>query len=471
MLSFKENNIDEKGIVMEQNTKMKKVPLKMKLGWSSLAFSAAISYTLVSYLSLFGSDVLGLNIGAIGMALLISKVFDGVSDVLIGILIDKTHTRYGKARPYALAIVGYWICTALLFSAPRMNEFAGIMYLFVMYTLANSLFSTMYATAEASHMANALNDTRQSLSLISFAGVISSIGGLIAGIALPQFIAAAGTDINAWRKLVWILAIPLSLLGTLRFFLVKEVKNVSDNEEKKEQQSTLSVKEMLTALKENKYITILAVLVFIAFFVTALTNTASNYYAKYILGDLGLNSIMSLALLPLILMMMFIPMLARKFTLKKCIYAMMLSGFVGSLIRFIDLDNVWICFLGSCMFNVSFSAFYGFAGNMVVECIEYGEWKTGKRVEGLMGAMQSVMNKLGSGLGGAIGGMLLALSGYDGMLEVLPSSATNMIISMSNIFPAVFVIIFVLIFRKYDLEKQMPQIKNELEKKKAEAER
>lgn len=447
--------------VMKDNSTTKKISLKMKLCWSSLSFSAAVAYTLVAFLSLFGSDVLGLNVGAIGAILLVSKVFDGISDVLIGILVDKTHTRFGKARPYALAIVGFWICMALIFSAPKMSAFADLCYLFVLYTLAYSLFSTMYVTAEAPHMVNALSDTSQSLSLISFAGVVTALGGLIAGVMLPQFIAAAGTDINAWRRMVWILAIPLALLGTLRFFCVKEIRNVDadisdqDNKTKK----TLSTKEMFSAIKENKYIMIIAILVFVAYFTNTLQNTAANYYVKYVLGDLGLGSIMALGMIPLLLVMMIIPALAKKFTLKKCIYALMVIGILGSLIRFIALDNVWVCFLSTCMFNVSCSAFCGFVGNMVVECIEYGEWKTGKRVEGLMGSIQSVMNKVGSGIGGAIGGMLLAMAGYDGTLEALPSSAMNMIIAMCTVIPAILIAIFILIFRKYDLEKQMPEIR------------
>ena len=83
----------------QANENRKKIPMKLKLGWSSSAFSLAVSFALTGYISFYATDVMGLNIGIIGALLLASKIFDGVTDLVMGAVIDKTNTRLGKARP------------------------------------------------------------------------------------------------------------------------------------------------------------------------------------------------------------------------------------------------------------------------------------------------------------------------------------------------------------------------------------
>ncbi len=449
-------------IMSKKQKKAGAIPGKVKFGWSASAFSMAFSYTLVAYLSLYATDVMGLGIGAVGVALMLSKIFDGFTDVVAGILIDKTHSKWGKARPYTLAIVPYWIVTALLFSAPKLGEWGGIIYLFVMYTLANSIFLTLYNCSEAPLMANALEDTSKNLDLIAFSSVIATVGGLAGGIIIPQIAAAAGNDGAAWAKLAWIMAVPLSIVGMLRFALVKEIRNI---ETEKAEHQQFKVKDMLSVLVQNKYIFIVAILVFISYFATALTNAVSTYYTKYIIGDIGAGSILSLAMLPVIVLMVIVPGLAHKFTLKKTINVLMVIGIIGCLVRYINPESIAVVFVSGCLFSVSLQVYYGFFNSQVIECMDYGEWKNGVRVEGIMASMTSLTSKIGNGIGGAVAGLIMAVAGYNGTLEVQSAATLGTIKALSGIVPAAFIVLFMLIFRKYDLEAKMPQIRAELEER------
>lgn len=439
-----------------------KVPMKVKWGWSSSAFSLAVSYALVSYISFYATDVMGLNIGIIGILLLISKIFDGMTDLVMGAVIDKTRTRWGKARPWALAVIPYWLALALLFSAPRFGSAAGYIYFFILYILINSVFATMYYCAEAPYMANALADGGGSISLLSFSSVIATVGGLVGGVALPQLAAAAGTDPAAWARMAWIVAIPMMLIGSLRFFLVKEIRNVEDGKER-----IASLKELLMAIRQNKYIFIVAALVFISYLATGLSNQVANYYNQYILGNLAVGSLLSLALFPIVIVMILIPMLSRKFTLKKSVNVLMVIGIVGALLRFAAPTSLLVCFISTCMTSISFQVYYGVATTQVIECMDYGEWKSGTRVEGLMGAVSSVMNKIGNGVGIAIAAGLMAVSGYSGTAETISASASNMIIALTTVVPAILGVIFLMIAHRYDLESQIGKIRVELAAKKA----
>lgn len=134
----------------------------------------------------------------------------------------------------------------------------------------------------------------------------------------------------------------------------------------------------------------------------------------------------------------------------------MVLGLAGSLLRLLDPSNVWLCLVSACMNMAGFCTFYGFAGAMVIECMGYGEWKTGVRVEGAMGSFQSVMNKVGNGLGTAIPDVILAARGYDGTLAAQPSSALSTILAFTTWIPAIFYLIFLVCCHFYDLEKNSP---------------
>lgn len=440
----------------------KKIPMKLKFGWSSSAFSLAVSFALTGYISFYATDVMGLNIGIIGVLLLVSKIFDGVTDLIMGAVIDKTNTRLGKARPWALAVIPYWGVLALQFSAPRFGNAAGYIYFFVMYVLTNSVFATMYYCAEAPHMANALGDGGNSISLLSFSSVIATVGGLVGGVMLPQLASSAGTDPAAWARMAWLVAIPMMAVGSLRFFLVKEIRNVDTKREK-----TASMKELFGAIRQNKYIFIVAALVFISYLATGLSGQVANYYNQYILGDLSVGSLLSLALFPIVIVMILIPTLSRKFTLKKIVNALMVIGIAGALLRLAAPASLLVCFLSTCMTSISFQVYYGIATTQIIECMDYGEWKSGTRVEGLMGSVSSVMNKIGNGVGVAIAAGLMAAAGYSGTAESISASASAMIIALTTVVPAILGVIFLVIARKYDLESQIGKIREELNVKRA----
>lgn len=441
----------------QANENRKKIPMKLKLGWSSSAFSLAVSFALTGYISFYATDVMGLNIGIIGALLLASKIFDGVTDLVMGAVIDKTNTRLGKARPWALAVIPYWIVLALQFSAPRFGNAAGYIYFFVIYVLTNSVFATMYYCAEAPHMANALEDGGGSISLLSFSSVIATVGGLVGGVMLPQLASAAGTDPSAWARMAWIVAVPMMVIGSLRFFLVREIRDVDTEREK-----TASMKELLTAIRQNKYIFIVAALVFISYLATGLSGQVANYYNQYILGDLSVGSLLSLALFPIVIVMILIPMLSRKFTLKKTVNVLMATGIAGALLRLAAPESLLVCFISTCMTSISFQVYYGIATTQIIECMDYGEWKSGTRVEGLMGSVSSVMNKIGNGVGVAIAAGLMAAAGYSGTAETISASASSMIIALTTVVPAVLGIIFLIIARRYDLESRIGAIREEL---------
>lgn len=425
--------------------------------------SLAASYALISYTTIYASDVMGLNLATVSLVLLLSKIFDGVTDIIAGWLIDRTHTRWGKARPYTLAIVGYWVCIALIFSAPKMSQTAGVIYLFVMYTIAVSGFNTLVSCADAPLMANTLEDPRQSVSLLGFGGVMNAVVGLVFGIAIPQFVAKAGNNPALWSRLAWFMAIPLALIGASRFFLIREIRDNTAG-----RQDT-SIKSILKNLVKNKYLLLIGAMVLISYMGAQMMTAAGTFYYKYIFGDIGVGSIMALSLIPLIIFTGLMPTLVRKFTMKKVFMVVTLIGMVGCMIRLLNVHSVALGFVGLCMSSIAFQSFYGFCNSMILECMDYGEWKTGIRIEGSMASVSSFMNKIGTAVGAALPGFLIGLTGYNGALDVQSSATNTMIITVSTVIPCLFYVLFFILFRFYDLESKLPQIRQELAQRRGES--
>ena len=115
------------------------------MAWKSSDIAAAwVNMIMLGYLSIFASDYLGLDVGQVGLILAVSKITDGLVDFFIGWLVDNTHTRWGKARPYEICIVGMTLSTILLFAAqPEWSYTAKLIWVFSLYVLTFSVFGSL----------------------------------------------------------------------------------------------------------------------------------------------------------------------------------------------------------------------------------------------------------------------------------------------------------------------------------------
>ncbi|MBS4534889.1 MFS transporter [Clostridium sp. D2Q-14] len=292
----------------------KKTSKKLLFAWPTQTVSFTVASVILGYTTFFATDYMGISPGTVGILFMISKTFDGFTDIVAGYLIDRTHTKIGKARPYALASLGYWGFVILLFSAPQMSVNIGAIYLFVCYTMINSVFLTLTQCSESVYLANAIENSSQSVSVLSFGNLISMVFTMAGSIIVPQLIKTIGTTREGWRLIVIALGVPFMIVGLIRFLVVKEIRNGDDN-----QISKIRVKDMLRLLAGNKYILIFSVIIIVANIGNYLVSTASTYYYQYIMNDLGLASIMAITLLSVVIVIGITPALERQFGLTNII--------------------------------------------------------------------------------------------------------------------------------------------------------
>lgn len=440
--------------------KKQKISKKLVLGWSSMAMSLTVISLLLTYTTFFATDYLGIPAATVGLLFMATKIFDGFTDLIAGYLIDRTNSKWGKGRPYDLAIIGYGAFTILLFGAPQMGFNASCVYLFLMYTLIQSVFYTFLMCNESVYMANAIDNPSDSVTLSSVKGIVSMVVGIIAGVALPQIIKNVGTTRQGWLVISLALMIPSILVGLIRFGIVKEKRQSETRTEK------IGVKDLLKAITSNKYILLYALIIFIVNIGYNSSINVNTYYAQYILGDIGAQSVLSLANMSTIVLIAVMPALSKKLGLVKAIKVTVIIGIAGFLIRLIAPASLGVVFVSMLFSNLGFMAVITFGAAITVDCIDYGEWKTGKRSEGTIACVPSVTTKIGTAAGAAMVGLLMGMTGYDGLLTVQPDSANNMIISLASIVPAVTSLVLLAVLHFFDLDKKMVDIRKEIANRK-----
>lgn len=152
----------------EKTPNPNKVGLGKMLLWSGNGASAAVQVVMIGYLTIYCTNTLGLSAALVGTLLMISKIFDGITDLIAGFIVDKTNTKIGRGRPYDLCIIGLWLTTWLIFSVPAsLSVAAKCAWIFICYALCQSIFKTFMNAAATPYIVRAFNNEQKYVKLSS----------------------------------------------------------------------------------------------------------------------------------------------------------------------------------------------------------------------------------------------------------------------------------------------------------------
>lgn len=433
-----------------------KLPRGFALAWSTRGISISVNFLILGYLTFYLTDVVGMGAGLVGGLLLASKIFDGVTDLLVGFIIDKTKTKYGKARPYEIIIVPLWIATVLLFSVPDMPVVWQATYVFVLFSIINSVFATFLTNTDSVYLGRAVSTEINRSKVLAITGLVIMIVSISVSIIFPQLLAMWGETNYGWTKITLLFAVPLGLIGLIRFFAVKE--KLEDPSKIKK----YGLKESLLALKQNKYIFIFSLAAFFVHIVNGLSINITAYYFEYIVGDLGKMSIFYMTSIATPLLLLLFPSFIKKIGSINVAKVALIIGLFGSVVKIFAGSNMTLLIIGSLISGIGTIPITMMVAIYVIDCMDYGEWKTGKRVEGVTNSIYNFSTKIANGV--AVGGLGLILSvvGYSGKLNVQSDLANGAIIALFSWIPAILFAIAFLILHFYDLDSKMDKIKADL---------
>ena len=432
--------------------------------WNSRMISTSVYVLLAGFLMAYCTDTLGVTPAYISIIMVASKLVDSVTDACAGFIVDRTQTKWGKARPYEVFILLMWVCTWLMFSCPTgLSEIMKCVWIFVMYTMVNAVSYTFLNASNTVYLVRAFKGN-QIVKLTSYSSVITMLASVLFNVGFPIWMAKYADSATGWSLLVGTFAIAMGGIGILRMLFVKEKYNVDADTEKKEE--PLKVSDIISLIKGNPFILILALMGLIFNFVTNMGTTV--YYYTWIVGNVGLMSIASLVQMIGIPLAFAFPPLLKKTSVVKLMFAGFLLSAAGYLLNFFADANIVLLAIAAVMTGTGTVPGSMLLALAVLECAEYNEWKGRPRMEGTMSSVISLAKKVGAAVGSAGLGVMLTMVGYNGTLEVQSDGTLLGIRLLFSLVPMALYVVVALSLRGYfRLDKQMKQIREENEERRA----
>ena len=446
-----------------------------KVGYGSGDVAGNVVYVLLSaFVMIYLTDTAGLNPGVVATLMMVSRLFDGFSDVVFGALLDRTHTRMGKARPWMLwGFVGCAVMIIAIFAIPAgMEEWAKYAWFFIAYTLLNAVFYTANNIAYSALTALVTKNSAERVQMGSIRFIFAFGTSLLIQTVTVQGVEMLGGGAQGWRGIAIIYALLGLAVNTLSVFSVKELPP-EEPEEAAEQddassgggaEEKLTVRESARMLLANKYYLVILVVFLLTQIFTAMLNMGI-YFMTYILGDANLLGAFAWAInIPLIVGLLLTPVVVGRFKEMYRVniwgYVIAVAGRLGVLVA-AYLGNMPLMLALSAVASLGMSPLQGTLNAMIAEASEHTWLRTGKRIDGLMFSCTSLGVKVGGGIGTATAGWLLAASGYNGELSMQPDSAIQMLYVMYVWFPLIANALIFLLLTRLDVEKANARLREQ----------
>ena len=426
------------------------------------AASNVVWAALGAFVMMYYTDVAHISPGVIGMIMLVSRFLDGASDLIMGLVVDNTKSRFGKARPWLLRMaIPFAIATTLMFSVPDFENKAKIIYIFVTYNLVMTMY-TMINLPYGSLSTLMTDDPYERSVLNIFRQIFAQITSLIITSATLPLIKVFGEGRMAWTITYGIFSAAAAVLFLICFMGTKETVGIAAKE-----RETVPVKKALFSLLKNKcwVISMLLGTGTCLFFMAI--STINSYFCVQVLHDDNMVGTLNAAYIaPMIVFFFFMAPIVKRIGKRNT----NLLGWLLILVSYVPLlmamTSVPVLIVSAVIRGIGYACVMGVQFAIIGDSVEYGEWKTGVRSEGLVFSAQSFGCKVGMGLGNALIGALLSWGGYDGELAVQPDSAITVIKVLYIGMPMIVAVLQMLLMIPYTIEKEYDPMNRELAERK-----
>ena len=419
-------------------------------------------YTMISmYLMFYLTDVLQLSDDVLWWVtgiIMAARVFDAFNDPFMGVIVDNTHTKYGKFKPWiCIGAVLVSILTVLLFSNFGLSGSAFIIVFGIIYVLWGIAY-TMNDISYWSMLPTLSQDQREREEIGSVSRICASIGLFAVVTLIVPVTEAIGGAVGSLQKGYFILSIILVVI--MLAFLCFTVFGVKEPMIGNKKEEHTSVKELVRIIFKNDQLLVTALAMALFMIGYSTTTSFGLYYFKYVYGDEGMYSIFALILgVSQIFALSIFPVLGKRYPRKK-LYAFSTALVVtGYLIFFFAPTNTMlfigiaglILFVGQAFIQVMTLMF-------LTDSVEYGEWKFGKRNDSVTFSLQPFINKMGGAIASGVVGAIVIVSGMSQAQSAADMTASGIfILKMAMmVFPLICIVIGFLVYRsKYILDEEM----------------
>ncbi|MDX9847916.1 MAG: MFS transporter [Tenuifilaceae bacterium] len=460
-----------------------RIGLKEKVGYGFGDLASSMFWKIFGmYLLFFYTDIFGIPAAAVGTMFLITRIWDTLTDPMVGILSDRTRSKWGKFRPYLLWFaLPFGIVGTLMFITPALSTTWKLVYAYVTYSLMMLVY-TLINVPYASMLGVMTPDVKDRNILSSFRMVFAFIGSFIALLLIEPLVTffqeSTGSVQTGWTLGVMVIAMLCVVFFLGCFFLTREhVKPIREKSE--------SLKSDIKDLLGNNPWWILAGAGIAALIFNSVRDGVAVYYFKYFVQygenfELPLiRTSLTLTTLYLVLGQVFnivgivvVTPLSNRFGKKKTFLGAMFMATVFSLAFYLlQSSSITAILVLQCLISICAGSIFPLLWSMYADVSDFSEWKTGRRATGLIFSSSSMSQKFGWTLGGALTGWLLGYYGFKANV-IQTADVQHGIRLMISIFPAIGALLSAVFISLYPLnEKKLAKITQELNHKRDKLER
>ena len=438
---------------------------KVSYGCGDLASNLILVLTS-TFVAYFYTDALGLNAAIIGSIMMFSRFADGVTDMLMGYVMDRVKTKYGKARPWLLWLaIPIAVACVLVFLVPNTGTVGKYVYVTITYNLVTTFLYTMINIPYGALTSLMSRDQGQRTVINVFRMFMAQVGSLIINASTLPLVNKMGGSSNqkSWIIVSAIYAVIAAILFLVCFKNTNERVTVS-SEQKEDVNFVQSLKLIF---KNSQWLLLCGIWITMCLGMGA-SGAVGTYYAKYILMNENMAGfISSVSIIPVLVLMPFCVPLSLKYGKRNVALVGTFFSLAGQLLMVINPTNATWLLVCSLIKGVGSATLTGTIFAMVADTIEYGEWKNGTRVEGMLYSTTTFGAKVGSGFASAVALWVISAAGYDGLAATQTASALSAIKALYLWVPIPFYAIMILFYVFYKLDKIYPQVMEELKAREA----
>jgi len=447
------------------NITSQKLSIKEKIGYSLGDTASHFVWDMVGFwLLFFYTDVYGISAAAAGTIMLIARFWDMAIDPIIGVVSDRTNTRWGKFRPYILfGAIPYAVLAILTFTTPDFGEMGKIIYAGATYVL----LMTAYAFINLPYSALGAvmtDDTYERAGLNTYRFIAGFTGQfVVTGLALTLAEYFGGGDKAQGFQYTVFLFAALSLV----FFFITFKTTRERVQPPKAQKNSL--KEDVGNLFKNRAWVILAIVGIVSFIMFAMQNAAIAYYFKYYLGrEDNVQWFNVIGTIALIVALPLSKPLAKRFGNKNVfIGSSLISGLFFMLIYLPGVTDLTTIYVFNIIAKMAYAPAVPLLWTMIADSADYGEWKSGRRSTGLYFSAAVFAQKAGWGIGAAIAGWILSISNFMPNVTQTETAITGIKLLVSVI-PGILYMSCAIFMLFYKIDKKTTdQMKLDLDAKRA----
>ena len=428
---------------------------------------------MVGQLTYFYTDKAGLTAGMVATVFMITKIIDAFTDIIMGNIID--HTKPGKERyrPWILRMsIPAAVLMLMLFTVPKTGAGMQIAYMLITNLLMTSVIYTAIAIPYASLQVVRTNSSEERGKM----GVYRALAGYVPGMAIvlaviPVTNALGGTQ-SAWVKFAAVVAL-IVLLCLL--FCYKKSKETATGDgvpetvaEEEGMDEAIPFKNAIGNLFGNKYWVLALVMGLISNVTYGLANSSGTYYCKWIYGDDNLIAILgAVGMIPTILGFIAVGPMNKKLGVVKTLRVSFALGIIANILRIVNPTHFWYNTILGCVSSFANIPMMCLLGVTTAMAIDYNAYKYGNRMVACSQSATGFGGKVGNGLGAAVVGWCLAIAHYDPELAAATTATRQAIYAFNIYIPLLLFCGMFICAMKFDLESKLPEIKEELERRKA----